>query len=461
MGRLLVIGGDAAGMTGASVVRRECPGAEVAVVERGPYTSYSMCGLPYYIGGELDDPLDLVVRTPEEFRARGIEVHTNTEAIAIDPATRIVRVHRIDDGEEAEEPYDILLYATGAHPARLPVPGIEHGHAVQTLDEAERLRRALDERDDVGQVVVIGAGYIGMEIAEALVRRGLKATLIDRQLQVMTSLDPDMAAHVEALLVQFGVRVCLGESLREVRASQGRCGEVVTDADTYPADVVVLAMGSKPNVALARDAGCAVGASGALVVDDQLRTSIEGIWAAGDCIESRNLVSGAAQNVQLGTHANKQGKIAGLNIAALLGGRADEEPARFPGVVGTAVTRVCDWEIARTGLSEGEAAAAGLDCVAVRFTGTARSGYLPGAGKVFVKMLAEAGSGRVLGVQLVGSGNVAKRIDVAATWCQLGVRVQDAQLFDLAYAPPFGGVWDLLQVGARRLVDELGLQPRL
>jgi NADPH-dependent 2,4-dienoyl-CoA reductase/sulfur reductase-like enzyme len=277
----------------------------------------------------------------------------------------------------------------------------------------------------------------------------------------MTTLDSDMAAHVEALLVRFGVQVCLGEELREIRASGGRCAEVVTDSGAYPADVVVLAMGSKPNAALARDAGCQLGASGALVVDEQMRTTVDGIWAAGDCVESLNRVSGARQNVQLGTHANKQGKVAGLNLAAALGGRRGLEPVRFPGVVGTAVTRVCDWEIARTGLTEREASAAGLEHAVALFTGTAKAGYLPQPGKVFVKMLAEAGSGRLLGTQLVGTGNVARRIDAAAIWCQLGVRVQDAQFFDLAYAPPIGGVWDLLQVGARRLVADLGLEPRL
>jgi NADPH-dependent 2,4-dienoyl-CoA reductase/sulfur reductase-like enzyme len=332
---------------------------------------------------------------------------------------------------------------------------------VHTLDEGEHLRRHLDAHGEVRRVVVVGAGYIGMEIAEALVRRGLEATLLDRSRQVMKSLDPDMAAHVERVLRDFGVDVRLGETLLEIRGDGSLCGEVVTDAGTYPADAVVLAMGGRPNLALGRSAGCEVGASGGLVVDDRMRTTVPHVWAAGDCVESVDLVAGLRRNVQLGTHANKQGKVAGLNLAAALAGDGTPPDATFPGVVGTAVTKVCQWEIARTGLLESDAAEAGVGYAVVSFSGTARAGYMPDPGEVRVKMMAERGTGRVLGAQLVGTGNVAKRIDVAATWCQLGVTAQDAQFLDLSYAPPFGGVWDLLQVGARKLVKELGLSPQL
>ncbi|MBA2528624.1 MAG: FAD-dependent oxidoreductase [Euzebyales bacterium] len=442
-------------MTAASHVRRTLPEVEVVVVERGPYTSYSMCGIPYYVGGEIDAAGDLVAKPPEAFREMGITVHLGCEAVAVDPAARTVQVRDLDGGAERDEPYDALLLATGAHPQVQPLPGLDrYGHVVHTLDEGEHLRRHLDARADVRRVVVVGAGYIGMEIAEALVRRGIDATLVDRSPQVMKSLDPDMAAHVERVLDDFGVRLCLGQTLREVRGTgDGLCSEVVTDAGTYPADTVVLAMGGKPNLALARSAGCRVGPSGGLLVDPRMRTTVPGIWAAGDCVESLDLVAGLRRNVQLGTHANKQGKVAGIVIA---GG-----DAAFPGVVGTAVTKVCAWEIGRTGLLEADAREAGVDYEVVAFTGSARAGYMPDPGTVHVKMMAERGSGRLLGAQLVGTGNVAKRIDVAATWCQLRVPVQDAQLLDLSYAPPFGGVWDLLQVGARKLVKALGLHPQL
>ncbi|MGH8908281.1 MAG: FAD-dependent oxidoreductase [Egibacteraceae bacterium] len=459
--RLLVIGGDAAGMSAASHVRRAVPDAEIVVFERGPYTSYSMCGIPYYISGMIETCEDLVVRSPEEFRRQGVTVHMGTEAVAIDPSASMVRVLQLATGEEREEPYDALLYAAGAHPSSPPIPGFaEYSHVVHTLAEGERIRRRLDaEGSRIERVVVVGAGYIGMEIAEALVRRGLRSTLLDRGDQVMGSLDPDMAAVVQQALEAFGVRVRLGEKVVRVEGAGGRCRTVVTAAGEIPADLLVVAVGSRPNVGIAAAAGCGLGETGALLVDGRMRTTLDRVWAAGDCVESRHLVSGRAVNVQLGTHANKQGKVAGIDIAAWLsGGQGDAE---FPGVVGTAVTKVCEWEIARTGLSEAEARAAGLTCEAVRFTGTAKSGYMPEPGVVHVKMLAQARTGRVLGAQLVGTGNVGKRIDVAATWCHLGVTVQSAQLFDLSYAPPFGSVWDLLQIAARKLTRQLNLRPQL
>jgi NADPH-dependent 2,4-dienoyl-CoA reductase/sulfur reductase-like enzyme len=456
--RLLVIGGDAAGMTVASGVRRLRSDAEIVVVERGPYTSYSMCGIPYYVAGLVNEAEDLVVRSPHEFREQGIAVHPRTEATAIDGTDRQVTVRDLNTGEQRTEPYDALLYAAGSHPNVPPLPGLaEHGYVVHTLEEGERLRRALDAHEDVRKVAIVGAGYIGIELAEALVERGLDVRLIDRVPQVMPTLDADMAANLEQPLIDFGVRLHLGESLEELRSDDGRCRQVVTDRGTYEADTVVLAMGGKPSVDMAVAAGCEVGDSGALRVDGRMRTTVPGIWAAGDVVESRDLVAGLALNVQLGTHANKQGKVAALDIAAQPG----DGDAVFPGVVGTAVTRMCQWEVGRVGLTERQAQDAGVNYAAVSFTGSARAHYMPDPGVVHVKMLAEAGTGRVLGAQLVGTGNVAKRIDVAAIWCQLGVTVQDAQLMDLSYAPPFGGVWDLMQIAARKLTARLDLSPRL
>lgn len=454
--RLVIVGGDAAGMSAATHVRRACPESHVTVVERGPHTSYSMCGIPYYIGGLLDHADDLVVRTPAQFRDEGITVHVRTEAIAIDPDARTVRVRDLDAAGRPERDlgYDALLWAAGAHPAVPDLPGLRrYGHVVHTLDEAEHLRAHLEAHTEIDRVVVVGSGYVGLEIAEALVERGIGATIIDRSQQVMKTIDADLALLVQQQLEARGMGMRLGESVVAVRGEDGRCQTVVTDRGAYPADTVVLAMGHRPNVDIPAAAGCRLGPTGALVVDPQMRTTVDGIWAAGDCVESADLVAGMRVNVQLGTHANKQGKVAGIVIA---GGEA-----AFPGVVGTAVTRLCDWEIARTGLSVAEADKLDLDYAAVTFTGTAKAGYMPDAGVVHVRMLAERATGRVLGVQLLGTGGVAKRIDVAAVWCQLGVTVQQAQLLDLSYAPPFGGVWDLLQVAARKLTRELGLRPQL
>jgi NADPH-dependent 2,4-dienoyl-CoA reductase/sulfur reductase-like enzyme len=456
--KLVVVGGDAAGMTAASLVNRRRDDTEIVVFERGSYTSYSMCGIPYYVAGAIAAADDLVSRRPEQFRDVGIAVHLRTEAVDIDPGARTVAVHDLVRGETWSEPYDALLYAVGAHPRLPELAGLaEHGYVVHTLDEGEQLRRVLEQRADVRTVAIVGAGYIGLETAEALIERGLGVHLIDRGPHVMRTLDDDMAERLEAILVGFGVQLHLGEDLIAIDRDGARCRQVVTDAGCYEADAVVLAMGGRPNVGLAQAAGCAVGPSGALVVDERMRTTVPGIWAAGDVVESIDLVAGRRINVQLGTHANKQGKVAGIDIAAQPG----EGDAVFPGVVGTAVTRLCAWDVARVGLTEREAEAAGIAYGAVSFTGTATAGYMPDAGTVHVKMLAERGTGRVLGAQLLGTGNVAKRIDVAAVWCHLRVPVQDAQFFDLSYAPPFGGVWDLLLVAARKLTSELGLSPQL
>lgn len=456
--RLVVVGGDAAGMTAASVVNRRRDDVEIVVIERGPYTSYSMCGIPYHVAGWIDAADDLVSRTPQEFRDRGMTVHMRTEAVAIDAGAGTVTVRDLVGSEERDVRYDALLYATGAHPVVPDLPGIaEHGYVVHTLDEGEHLRRALDRRDDVRTAAIVGAGYIGIEIAEALIERRITTHLIDRSRHVMHTMDADMAERLEQIMVDFGIQLHLGEELTEVRAEGGRCRQVVTDAGCYDADLVVLAMGGAPNVGVAADAGCGLGPSGALVVDRRMRTTVDGIWAAGDVVESRDLVAGRRVNVQLGTHANKQGKVAGIDIAAQPG----EGDATFPGVVGTAVTKLCAWEVARVGLTEREAREEGIEHAAISFTGTATAGYMPDPGVVHVKMLAERGTGRVLGAQLLGTGNVAKRIDVAAVWCQLGVRVQDAQFLDLSYAPPFGGVWDLMLVAARKLTRALDLSPQL
>jgi NADPH-dependent 2,4-dienoyl-CoA reductase/sulfur reductase-like enzyme len=462
MPRVLVLGGDAAGMTAASHVRRNLAGAEVVVVERGPHTSYSRCGIPYYLSGMVEDAEDLVVRSPAAHREAGITVHTWTEALSIDPQLRTVRVRDHRDERERVERYDALLYAVGAHPTLPDVPGAdEFAMVVHVLDEGERLRAALERLEPEGRVVVVGGGYIGMELAEALVRRGFEAVLLDRSPQVMKTLDPEIAEIVEGRLVDFGIRVCLGQTLLEVRGRDGTATEVVTDKGTHPAQLVILAAGSRPNVGMAAGAGITLGESGAVLVDERMRTSVDGVWAAGDVVESVNLVDGSRRNVQLGTHANRQGKIAGIDMLAVLRGEEGGD-AFFPGHVGTAITKVCEWEIARTGIGERECIDGGIPYASVRYEGSAAAGYLPDPGIVHVKMLAEAGTGRVLGAQLVGNGaNIGKRIDVAATWCQLGVTVQQAQFLDLAYAPPFGGVWDILAVGARKLTRKLGLSPQI
>jgi len=441
--RLLVVGGDAAGMSAAAIARRRAPALEVVALERGPYTSYSACGIPYYIGGLLDGPDRLISRSPDEFRQAGIVVHTRCEVTAIDLGARTLKVRDLESRSERTEGFDQLLYATGAEAVTPPVPGAEACDPVRTVDAAERFRARLG-RGDGRSAVVIGAGYVGLEMAEALVTRGLEVALVDRNDQVMATLDPDMAAHVQDAAEGVGVQVMLSTAVEEIRhGGHGRPRSVLTSAGELAADHVVLSTGVRPATALAEAAGLEIGETGALRVDDHQRCAgADGVFAAGDCVESWHRVLERPVNVQLGTHANKQGRVAGTNAT---GG-----DVAFPGVVGTAVSKICRYEVGRTGISEREAEAAGIDVVSATIRDRTRAGYYPGAGPIWVKLVAEADTGRLLGGQIVGVEGAAKRIDVLATCVWSGMPVSELELLDLSYAPPFSGVYDPLLVAARQ-----------
>ncbi|MFI5638352.1 FAD-dependent oxidoreductase [Streptomyces goshikiensis] len=448
--RLVVVGGDAAGMSAASQARRMKGPAELEIVafERGHFTSYSACGIPYWIGGQVAGPDDLIARTPDEHRARGIDLRTRTEVVELDVAGQRVRARDLDSGAESWTGYDRLVLATGARPVRPRLPGIgAHGvHGVQTLDDGRRLMDTL-ERGEIRRAVVVGAGYIGVEMAEALVSRGYEVTVLHRGAQPMATLDPDMGALVHDAMNRMGIRTVAGAEVTKVLTDEeGRAVAVATaSGEEYPADVVVLGIGVEPRTALARAAGLPLGESGGVLTDLSMRVrGHEDIWSGGDCVEVMDLVSGRTRHIPLGTHANKHGQVIGAGVG---GGYAT-----FPGVVGTAVSKVCDLEIARTGLRERDALAAGLRFVTATITSTNTAGYYPGATEMTVKMLAERRTGRLLGVQIVGGAGSAKRVDVAAVALTAGMTVDQVVSLDLGYAPPFSPVWDPVLVAARKTV---------
>jgi NADPH-dependent 2,4-dienoyl-CoA reductase/sulfur reductase-like enzyme len=438
--RLAIVGGDAAGMSAASIARRRDPDVEIVAFERGPYTSYSACGIPFYVGGLVDEADRLISRSPEQHRAADIDVRTRCEVVAIDLGARRLTV-RGAAGEESEEPFDQLVVATGAEAVPPPIPGAEAIEPARTVDAGERLRAALERGGR--SAVVIGAGYIGLEMAEALVDRGLRVTMIEQAPQVMATLDADMAGHVQDAAEGHGVRVLLGASVEEIVLDEAGAPVAVRTADeSIDADHVVVGTGARPAVELAEAAGLEVGDSGALRVDDHQRCpGHDGVFAAGDCAESHHRVLDRAVNIQLGTHANKQGRIAGVNATG-----GDE---RFPGVIGTAMSKICHYEVARTGIGEREATDAGIEVVSTTIKDRTRAGYYPGAGPIWVKLVAEPGSGRLLGGQIVGVEGAAKRIDVLAVAIWTGLTVQELALLDLSYAPPFSGVYDPLLIAAR------------
>lgn len=441
--RLVVIGGDAGGMAAASQMRRRRPDAEIVAVEMGRWTSYSACGIPYLVGGGVDRLEDLVARRPQDFRAMRIDVRTEHQAVGIDLDASQIEVHNLAHGRSFRLGFDLLHIATGAVPRRPRVPGVDgsHVHGVQTLgDAADLLEEAKVRRPR--HVCVVGSGYIGLELAEAFNGRGATVTVVEQAPEVMTSLDPDMGALVSRAMRSSGVTVRTGEALEAIEE-----GAVITSGGEFPADLVVLGTGVAPNTELAAQAGLAVGSTGGLVVDRRQRTSAPRVFAAGDCCETRHIVSGRPVHVPLGTHANKQGRVAGINMS---GGYAT-----FPGVAGTAVTRICASEIARTGLGEAAATEAGFEYVVARIESSAQAGYLHDSAAMTVKLIAESVSGRVLGAQIVGGHGSAKRIDVFATALAAGMAVDDMIHLDLGYAPPFSPVWDPVLIAARQALSQL------
>jgi len=448
--RLVVIGGDAAGMTAAATARRRVPAGQLDIVafEKGNYTSYSACGIPYLIGGLVSDVDALIARAPAEHVRRGIDARIGHDVLVVDTDRRRVRVRAVETGVESWEAFDQLVIATGSTPRRPPLPGVDAAgiFGVQTLDDGLAVRAAADAAG-VRHAVVVGGGYIGLELGEALVRRGLAVALVESAPQPMSTLDPEMGELVADALRAVGVDVYVGERVEGFDTDAGRVTGVRTAARALPADLVILGLGVEPNSGLARDAGIPVGDSGGIAVDDHVRTGIDGIYAAGDCSETFHRVSRRPVVVALGTHANKQGRVAGINATA--------GDAVFPGVLGTAASKICKYEVARTGLSEREAAAAGFDAVATSVDTTTRAGYYPDAAPIRVRVVAELGTGRLLGAQIVGEEGAAKRVDVLAAAIWNDMTVDDVASMDLSYAPPFAPVWDPTLMAARRAAATL------
>ena len=448
--RVLVIGADAAGMSAAAQAKRLRPDLDIVVLDRGRHASYSACGIPYRVAGDVTDVAQLVARTPEEHRRRGLDLRLRSEVTAIDVDRREVEVRDLEAARTYREGFDQLVVATGATPRRPDIPNIDAGgvFGVQTLDDGEAILAALTSRE-LTRATVIGGGYIGVEMAEAMVRRGLKVILVDRAPEPMSTLDPDMGALVHKAMCGMEIDVRTATLVQGIETDDsGWVRAVLTDGGTVESDIVVLGTGVRPATDLARDAGLALGHLGGLCVDLQMRVNgSEGIWAAGDCVESLDLVSGNRVHAPLGTHANKQGRVVGTN----LGGSY----ATFPGVVGTAVSKVCTLQIARTGLREFECDAAGFAWFSVVVNSTTAAGYHPDAGPITVKLLAERRTGRLLGAQIVGEDGAAKRIDACAVALWNRMTVEEMTALDLGYAPPFSPVWDPVLIAARKAAEAL------
>lgn len=434
--KVVIIGGVAGGATAAARIRRLDEQAEIVVLERSGFISYANCGLPYYIGGVIQDEEELTLQTPQGFWDRfRIDARVHHEATAIDPAAKTVTVKNLETGAVTTERYDKLLLAPGAHPTRPNLPGLDSDRlfTLRTVEDTLAIR-AFVEREKPRTAVLAGGGFIGLELAENLAEMGVQVTVVQRQPQVMAPMDYDMATFLHAHLRQKGIALRLDTAVAGFRQAGQTITTLVETGEDIPADLAVLAVGVTPESALAKAAGLTLGTRGSIAVNDRMETSAPDIYAVGDAVEITHLVSGQKTLISLAGPANKQGRVAADNIC---GG-----DTRYPGAQGSSVIKVCDLTAAVTGLNEKSAQEAGLRYQRLVLSPMNHAGYYPGGRMMTMKILYEQGTLRILGAQIVGYEGVDKRIDVIATAMQAGLKVTDLAELDLAYAPPYSSAKD-------------------
>ncbi len=441
--KIVIIGGVAAGMSAASRARRNDPQAEIIVFEKSGNVSYGSCGLPYYISDDIKDAEELIAISAEDFRQkRNIDVRLFCEGLYFDRRKKTVTVKNLKSGEEEEHSYDKLVIATGARAIVPDLPGIDlkNVFVIRTLQDGIALKEMIGARKPKSAVVV-GGGYIGLEMAEALTVRGVKVAVVEQLNRLIANIDEDMSALVEKELIAHGCRLYKSNGLREISGA-GVVEKVrLMRGDEISADLVIMAVGVRPNVEFARRSGIELGRTGAIKTDGRMRTNINDVYAAGDCAEAKNLITGKGDYIPLGTTANKQGRVAGDNAS---GGQA-----HFKGVVGTAAVKVFDLEAARTGLT-GETAQGLFNAKSIVVNGKSRAGYYPNPSEITLKLHFTPQDGRILGAQMVGKEGVAQRINLFAAAIQEKINLKNLSQWDLAYAPPFAPVWDVILIAVNQ-----------
>ncbi len=446
--RILIIGAVAAGTSAAAKASREDPSAEIVIYERGRHISYSSCNMPYAIAGIISDPSSLHPRGPEFFKEKyGVDVRIEHEVIALDRDAKQLTIRDLSTGREFTDYYDRLVLATGASTITPPIQGsdLPHVFELRTIADMQNILTYMDE-EDPQQAVIIGSGFVGMEMAESLVGRGLDVTVLERSRQVATTFDTDMAARIENEMAQHCGAIRTGVVTSSITPTDVR----LDDGTEISADLVIMATGVKPEVDLAQAAGIVLGAEGAIAVDDELRTNDPDIYACGDCAENTHMVSGEKVWRPLGSTANKMGRIVGANIT---GGSE-----RYRGTCGTAIYRLFDLAVGSTGIIDREARELGYDTACVTYEGTSKSSTF-GGGDLIIKAVSCRATRKLLGVQIMGEDGVDKRIDVFATALAAGMTADDLEHLDLAYAPPFSFARDAVHYAGMMLVKELGEEP--
>lgn len=446
--KLIVIGGTAAGLSAASRAKRLKPELSIEVFEKTGYISYGSCGLPYFVGGLIEKPEDLVAVTAETMKnKRGIETHIHHEAVSIRLDKKEVTVKNLETGKTSCHSYDQLVIATGAVPLVPPIPGIEspNVHCLRTVEDGIRLKEAAGR--GAKTACIIGGGFIGLELAEELTLLGLKVTVLEQLPRLLPFLEPAFSRCVSENLKSCGVAVHMGALVTQIEAEPMPRRLVTSDGQQFEADLILASAGVRPAAKLAKDAGLRLGFKGAVAVNDHMQTSDPDVWACGDCVQTKNLITGHPAYIPLGTTANKQGKIAGENAA---GGSAV-----FPGVLGSMVTKVFEQYIAATGLSLAQAGEEGFDAASSVITKSDRASYYPGGKDNSLCLIFDRKTGRLLGAQGIGSQSIAGRINVLAAAITGGMTVKDVSQLDLVYAPPVAPVYDPILIAGGQAVKSI------
>ena len=436
--KLVIVGGVAGGASAAARARRISETAEIIVFERDSFISFANCGLPYHIGGEIQDRSALLVQTPESMKARfKLDIRINCDVIGIDSAAQTVRVRELDGGREYNERYDELVLSPGARPIVPAISGVDLSavFTLRNIPDMDRIIRKINI-DAPRSAVVVGGGYIGIEMAEALIHRGIETTLVEMSNQLMPPIDAEMAVPLHQEMRRHGVRLQLNDALQEIAEVDGRLQLTLKAGKPLVTDLVIMAIGVRPENQLAELANLAIGARGGIQVDRHMHTSVEHIWAVGDAIEVKDYVTGLAAQIPLAGPANRQGRIVADNIFG--------HPAEYKNTLGTGICKVFDLAAASTGASEKLLRGQGIPFEKIYVHASDHAGYYPGATQVNLKLLFDPSDGRLLGAQAIGPKGVDKRIDVLATALRAQMTVFDLEELELCYAPPFGSAKDII-----------------
>ncbi|MDQ0156860.1 CoA-disulfide reductase [Robertmurraya andreesenii] len=436
--KLLVIGGVAAGMSAASKLKRINKDADIVVYEKGRFLSYGACGLPYYVSGENDDYTKMIARTKEQFEEMGMHIFLQHEVVKVVPEKKQVMIKDLVKNKLFIDTYDKLMIATGTVPIVPPFPGVQlkNIHGLKTLEDGIYLKEVADQ-PNIQDVVIVGGGYIGIEVVEAMLRLGKRVRVIELSDRILRTFDSELTDLAEKELVKHGVELNLGEKVEGFIGSE-RVEAVQTDKGTYPADLVLLSIGVRPATKFLDGSGVALAENGAVIIDREMRTNIKDVYSAGDCAQVYHKVMEENTFIPLGTNANKCGRLAGANIAG--------QHNKYVGTLGSAAIKVCDLEMGRTGLSEIDARNLAIDYTTVFVKSADHPGYYPNQTPIWIKLICEKRTRRILGAQAIGNKGAVLRIDIFAVAIHNNMSADELGMTDLVYAPPFAGVWDAVHI---------------